>query len=50
MIEYADASYMPQLMALSHKAITDIFQEELHRKNQIKSAIVVNANYVIYNI
>jgi len=46
--EYAGAPYMPQLMGAAREAITDVLQEELHRKDQIKSLLVVNATYVKY--
>lgn len=46
--EYADAPYMPQLVASARKQITDVLKEELRRKDQIKSAIVVYATYVKY--
>ena len=47
-IEYADASYMPQLIASARKQITDVLKEELNRKDQIKSAIVIYATYMKY--
>ena len=46
MKEYADTPYMPQLMASSREAITSVLQEELHKKDQIKSALVIYATYV----
>jgi hypothetical protein len=46
--EYADAPYMPQLVASARKQITDVLKEELRRKDQIKSAIVVFATYIKY--
>src|SRR5277367_1401348 len=39
---------MPQLIRIAREAITDILQEELHRKDQIKSVLVVKAIYVKY--
>src|SRR3954470_13869843 len=47
-IEYADVPYMPHLIASACNAITRVLQEELHRKDQIKSALVVNATYAKY--
>src|SRR3954452_9979883 len=35
-------------MASARNAITRVLQEELHRKDQIKSALVVNATYAKY--
>src|SRR5437667_7098838 len=46
--EYADAPYMPQLIASARNQITDVLKEELHRRDQIKSAIVIKATYVRY--
>ena len=46
--EYADGSYMPQLIGAAREATSDVLQEELHRKDQIKSVLVVNAIYVKY--
>src|SRR5215475_11790926 len=46
--EYADTPYMLHLIGSTHNAITDVLQEELHRKDQIKSALVVHATYVSY--
>src|SRR4051794_23414048 len=48
LVEYADASYMPQLMASSHEAITRVLQEELYRKDQIKLALVIYVTYAKY--
>ncbi|CAG8815438.1 3152_t:CDS:2, partial [Racocetra fulgida] len=42
-INYADAPYLPQLMG-----ITKVLKEELQKKDQIKSALVVSATYVKY--
>ncbi|GBB97514.1 hypothetical protein RclHR1_00030071 [Rhizophagus clarus] len=39
---------MPQLMASAHNAITRVLQEELHKKDQIKTALVVHATYAKY--
>ena len=39
---------MPQLIALARNQITDVLKEELHRRDQIKSAIVIKATYVRY--
>src|SRR5215216_2024765 len=47
-IEYADAPYMPQLIAEARGAITDVHKEELHKRDQIKSALVIHATYVSY--
>ncbi|CAG8517147.1 22089_t:CDS:2 [Cetraspora pellucida] len=47
-IEYADASYIFQLFASAYKAITNILKEELHKKDQIKSALVAYATYIKY--
>ncbi|GES74630.1 hypothetical protein GLOIN_2v1480811 [Rhizophagus clarus] len=46
--KYADAPYMPQLIEASREAITGVLQEELRRKDQIKTALVVNATYINY--
>ncbi|GES99862.1 hypothetical protein GLOIN_2v1480811 [Rhizophagus clarus] len=46
--KYAEAPYMPQLIEASREAITGVLQEELRRKDQIKTALVVNATYVNY--
>ena len=46
--EYADAPYMPHLIASARNAITDVLKEELHRRDQIKSALVINATYISY--
>src|SRR5271154_3295372 len=40
--------YMSQLMGIACEAITDVLQEELHEKDQIKSVLVINATYVKY--
>ncbi|GES86542.1 hypothetical protein GLOIN_2v1477922 [Rhizophagus clarus] len=47
-LEYADAPYMPQLIAEARGAITDVLKEELSKRDQIKSALVVHATYVSY--
>jgi hypothetical protein len=47
-LEYADAPYMPQLIAEAREAISDVLKEELHKRDQIKSALVINATYVSY--
>src|SRR5215216_3900185 len=39
---------MPQLIAEARGAITDVLKEELHKRDQIKSALVINATYVSY--
>ena len=39
---------MPQLIASARKQITDVLKEELRRKDQIKSAMVIYATYVRY--
>ena len=39
--------YMPQLMGIFRPKITEVLQTELHRKDQIKSAIVVSCRYSI---
>ena len=39
---------MLQLIASACKQITNVLKKELHRKDQIKSAIVINATYVRY--
>ncbi|GES87874.1 hypothetical protein GLOIN_2v1481003 [Rhizophagus clarus] len=46
--KYVDASYIPQLIGASREAITSVLQKELHRKDQIKTALVINATYVKY--
>ena len=38
---------MPQLMGLARQKIKEVIQTELHRKDQIKSAIVVLCRYSI---
>ena len=45
--EYAKIPYMPQLMGLAQQKIKEVIQTELHRKDQIKSAIVVSCRYSI---
>ncbi|GES91554.1 hypothetical protein GLOIN_2v1480811 [Rhizophagus clarus] len=47
-LEYADAPYMPQLIAEARGAITDVLKEELRKRDQIKSALVIYATYVSY--
>jgi hypothetical protein len=42
--------HMPKLMALARKRITDVLKEELGEKGQIKSTIVIMANYMKYTI
>jgi len=44
--KYAEAPYMPHLMALAREQITSVLKAELRRKDQIKSAIVVYCNYM----
>src|SRR5271154_5082228 len=39
---------MPQLIGASYEAITGVLQEELRKKDQIKTALVINATYVKY--
>ncbi|GBC19419.2 hypothetical protein GLOIN_2v1480811 [Rhizophagus irregularis DAOM 181602=DAOM 197198] len=46
--KYADVPYIPQLIGVSNKTITGVLQEELCRKNQIKTVLVINAIYVKY--
>ena len=46
--EYADVPYMPHLIASARNAITNVLKEELHRRDQIKLALVVNATYISY--
>ncbi|PKY27782.1 hypothetical protein RhiirB3_390547, partial [Rhizophagus irregularis] len=43
--EYAEAPYIPQLISASRPKIKEVYQTELHRKDQIKSAIVVKCLY-----
>ncbi|CAG8773012.1 679_t:CDS:2, partial [Racocetra fulgida] len=45
---YADTPYMPQLMASTRKAITNILKEELYKKNQIKTSLVIESIYAKY--
>ena len=47
-IKYADAPYMPQFMDSSRSAITNILKKEIHKKDQIKSALVIHATYIKY--
>ncbi|CAJ0762000.1 13128_t:CDS:2, partial [Entrophospora sp. SA101] len=44
--KYAEAPYMPQLIASAREQITSVLKAELRRKDQIKSAIVVYCNYM----
>ena len=44
--EYAEAPYIPQLISASRPKIKEVLQTELHRKDQIKSAIVVKCLYL----
>jgi hypothetical protein len=44
--KYAEALYMPQLMADARGKISDVIKLELQRKDQIKSAIVVFCSYI----
>ena len=46
-VKYAEIPYMPQLMAASRQKIKEVLQTELHRKDQIKSAIVVLCKYSV---
>src|SRR5215216_1821153 len=39
---------MPQLIAEARGVITDVLKEELHKRDQIKSALVIYATYVSY--
>ena len=48
--EYAEIPYMPQLMGLAQQKIKEVLQTELHRKDQIKSVIVVLCRYSIVTI
>ncbi|RGB42179.1 hypothetical protein C1646_751374 [Rhizophagus diaphanus] len=45
--EYAEASYIPQLISAFRPKIKEVLQIELHRKDQIKSAIVVKCLYLL---
>ncbi|GBB98996.1 hypothetical protein RclHR1_03390012 [Rhizophagus clarus] len=45
--ECKNLPYMPQLMGLIRPKITEVLQTELHRKDQIKSAIVALSLYSI---
>ncbi|CAB5161305.1 unnamed protein product [Rhizophagus irregularis] len=45
--EYAEAPYIPQLISASRPKIKEVLQTELHRKDQIKSAIVVKCLYLL---
>ncbi|GES88881.1 hypothetical protein GLOIN_2v1481003 [Rhizophagus clarus] len=45
--EYAEASYIPQLISASQPKIKEVLQTELHKKDQIKSAIVVKCLYLL---
>ena len=45
--EYKKMPYMPQLMGLIRPKITEVLQTELHRKDQIKLAIVALYLYSI---
>src|SRR6185312_12974639 len=44
--KYAEAPYMPQLIASAREQITNVLKAELRRKDQIKSALVVYCNYM----
>jgi hypothetical protein len=46
---YADAPYIPKLISASRLKIKEVLQTELHRKDQIKLAIVVLCRYKIGN-
>ncbi|CAB4480837.1 unnamed protein product [Rhizophagus irregularis] len=45
--EYAEAPYIPQLISAFQAKIKEVLQTELHRKDQIKSAIVVKCLYLL---
>ncbi|CAB5387422.1 unnamed protein product [Rhizophagus irregularis] len=45
--EYAEAPYIPKLISASRPKIKEVLQTELHRKDQIKSAIVVKCLYLL---
>src|SRR5437764_1469633 len=45
--EYKKMPYMPQLMGIIRPKITEVLQTELHKKDQIKSAIVALCRYSI---
>ncbi|UZO21984.1 uncharacterized protein OCT59_014362 [Rhizophagus irregularis] len=45
--EYAEAPYIPQLISAFRAKIKEVLQTELHRKDQIKSAIVVKCLYLL---
>jgi len=45
--EYAEAPYIPKLISASRPKIKEVYQTELRRKDQIKSAIVVLCRYKI---
>ena len=44
--KYAEAPYMPHLIASAREEITNVLKTELNRKDQIKSAIVVLCTYM----
>jgi hypothetical protein len=44
--KYAEAPYMPHLIAVAREQITSVLKAELRRKDQIKSKIVVYCTYM----
>ena len=43
---YAEAPYMPHLIAAAREQITSVLKTELYRKDQVKSKIVAYCNYM----
>src|SRR3954464_5536951 len=48
MLNYANAPFIPQLMAAARPQITEVLEREMDRKDQIKSAITVKVLYKKY--
>ncbi|GES88726.1 hypothetical protein GLOIN_2v1481003 [Rhizophagus clarus] len=43
--KYKENPYIPQLISASRQKIKEVYQTELHRKEQIKTAIAVKCSY-----